>query len=96
MTSTTTNDRQPESATQHRQSDTEQTALDALREELARRTLDAMVELSTHRLVKTKRERTADGLTYTETVVVLKADVDLPGESTLGEPDGPNTNEVAG
>ncbi|MFC4451207.1 hypothetical protein [Halorussus aquaticus] len=65
-------------------------------QELARRTLDAMQELSKHRLITTQKKRTADGLTYKENVVVLKDDVDLPGESSLGKSDGPATDEVAG
>ena len=65
-------------------------------QELARRTLDAMAELSKLRLVTTQKKRTADGLTYKENVVVLKDDVDLPGEPSLGDSDGPATDEVAG
>ncbi|MFC4451391.1 hypothetical protein [Halorussus aquaticus] len=65
-------------------------------QELARRTLDAMRELSKHRLITTQKERTADGLSYKENVVVLKDDVDLPGDPSLSNSDGPATNEVAG
>ncbi|MFC4451110.1 hypothetical protein [Halorussus aquaticus] len=65
-------------------------------QELARRTLDAMQELSKHRLITTQKERTADGLTYKENVVVLTDDADLPGEPSLDATDGPATDEVAG
>jgi len=65
-------------------------------QELAQRTLDAMQELSKHRLITTQKKRTADGLTYKENVVVLTEEADLPGERSLGESDGPATDEVAG
>jgi len=65
-------------------------------QELARRTLNAMQELSKHRLITTQKKRTADGLTYKENVVVLTEEADLPGERSLGESDGPATDEVAG
>ncbi|WP_458208767.1 hypothetical protein [Haladaptatus sp. NG-SE-30] len=45
-------------------------------QELARRTMDAMHELSKNRLGKIKRQRSKDGLSYQETRLVLKADVD--------------------
>ncbi|WP_435157336.1 hypothetical protein [Haladaptatus sp. DFWS20] len=51
-------------------------------QELARRTMDAMCELSKNRLGKIKRQRSKDGLRYQETRLVLKADVELPGEVT--------------
>jgi vacuolar-type H+-ATPase subunit I/STV1 len=62
-------------------------------QELARRTMDAMISLSKSRLGKKRKNRTADGLSYQENVVVLKADVDLPGEIAS---DAPDTDEVAG
>ncbi|WP_135855260.1 hypothetical protein [Halorussus salinus] len=65
-------------------------------QELARRTLDAMTELSKHRLITTQKKRTTDGLTYKENVVVLTEEADLPGEPSLGETGGPATDEVAG
>lgn len=65
-------------------------------QELARRTLDAMRELSKHRLITTQKERTADGLTYKENVVVLTEEADLPGEPQLSESGGPARDEVAG
>jgi len=63
-------------------------------QELARRTMSAMKELSKTRLVKKRKNRTADGLKYQENVLVLKSDVDLPGE--VGATDAPDTDEVAG
>jgi hypothetical protein len=49
-------------------------------QELARRTMDAMLELSNHRLVSIKKTRRADGLTYEERRLVLKTEADIPGE----------------
>ncbi|WP_433633768.1 hypothetical protein [Halomicrococcus sp. NG-SE-24] len=66
-------------------------------QELARRTMDAMHELSKNRLGKTKRQRSKDGLSYQETRLVLKADVEIPGER-LSESKGgdPTTDTAAG
>ncbi|MFB9808612.1 hypothetical protein ACFFQF_27245 [Haladaptatus pallidirubidus] len=66
-------------------------------QELARRTMDAMHELSNRRLGKIKRQRSKNGLCYQETRLVLKADVELPGEVTSNDTDdSPTTDEVAG
>jgi uncharacterized coiled-coil protein SlyX len=66
-------------------------------QELARRTMDAMCELSKNRLGKIKRQRSKDGLCYQETRLVLKADVELPGEVTSNDMDAtPATDEGAG
>ncbi|MFH5801645.1 hypothetical protein [Haladaptatus sp. CMAA 1911] len=65
-------------------------------QELARRTMDAMCELSKHRLGMTKRERSKDGLRYRETRLVLKTDVELPGEISNNTNDSPATDEAAG
>ena len=66
-------------------------------QELARRTMDAMHELSKNRLGKIKRQRSKDGLSYQETRLVLKADVELPGEVTKeNTDDNPTTDEGAG
>ena len=66
-------------------------------QELARRTMDAMHELSNGRLGKIKRQRSKDGLSYQETRLVLKADVELPGEVTSSNTDdSPATDEGAG
>ena len=66
-------------------------------QELARRTMDAMCELSKNRLGKTKRQRSKDGLRYQETRLVLKSDVELPGEVTNKDTDeSPTTDEGAG
>jgi predicted DNA binding CopG/RHH family protein len=66
-------------------------------QELARRTMDAMHELSNKRLGKIKRQRSKDGLSYQETRLVLKADVELPGEvSRENMDDNPATDGVAG
>lgn len=66
-------------------------------QEFARRTMDAMHELSNGRLGKIKRQRSKDGLSYQETRLVLKADVELPGEVTNNDTDNsPTTDDVAG
>jgi hypothetical protein len=66
-------------------------------QELARRTMDAMHELSKNRLGKIKRQRSKDGLSYKETRLVLKADVELPGEvSKENTDDSPTTDGIAG
>ncbi|QLH81278.1 hypothetical protein [Halosimplex pelagicum] len=48
---------------------------------LARRTIDALLDLSNHRLYDELRSRRADGLQYKERRVVLPADAEIPGES---------------
>ncbi|GAA0196717.1 hypothetical protein ACFFQF_32760 [Haladaptatus pallidirubidus] len=59
--------------------------------------MDALHELSNGRLEKIKCQRTKDGLSYQETRLVLKADVELPGEVTNNDADdSPATDEVAG
>jgi hypothetical protein len=66
-------------------------------QELARRTMDAMHELSNGCLGKIKRQRSKDGLSYQETRLVLKADVELPSEVTNRDTDdSPTTDGVAG
>jgi hypothetical protein len=66
-------------------------------QELARRTMDAMHELSKNWLGKTKRQRSKDGLRYQETRLVLKANVELPGQVTdKNTTDTPTTDEGAG
>ena len=59
--------------------------------------MDAMHELSKNRLGKIKLQRSKDGLSYQETRLVLKADVELPGEVTNRDTDdNPATDEGAG
>ncbi|WP_227357588.1 hypothetical protein [Haladaptatus salinisoli] len=65
-------------------------------QELARRTMDAMLELSKGRLGKIKRQRSKDGLRYHENRLVLKTDVDLPGEVTTSMDTDPATDAVVG
>jgi|GEM_PF-469470 len=54
-------------------------------QELARRTIDAMIELARGKLGKTKRKRRTDGLTYHETRVVLHQGTELPGERPVAD-----------
>lgn len=59
--------------------------------------MNAMHKLSNGRLGKIKRQRSKDGLSYKETRLVLKADVELPGEVTSkNTDDSPTTDTVAG
>ncbi len=59
--------------------------------------MDAMHELSNERLGKIKRQRSKDGLSYKETRLVLKADVELPGEVTNSDTNAaPATDQVTG
>ncbi len=59
--------------------------------------MDAMHELSNGRLGKIKRQRFKDGLSYQETRLVLKTDIELPGEVTNKDTDdSPATDGVAG
>ncbi|SEL87032.1 hypothetical protein [Haloferax larsenii] len=57
-------------------------------QELARRTIDAMIELARGKLGKTKRKRRTDGLTYHETRVVLHQGTELPGERPVADATG--------
>ncbi|WP_436932567.1 hypothetical protein [Halosimplex halobium] len=69
---------------------------------LARRTIDALLDLSNHRLYDELRSRRADGLQYKERRVVLPADAAIPGETRTGsesadsEGSTPETAGVAG
>ncbi|RDZ49815.1 hypothetical protein C5C07_20070 [Haloferax sp. Atlit-4N] len=66
-------------------------------QELARRTIESMLELARGRLGKTKQERRTDGLTYHETRIVLHSDTDLPGERPVVQTNAaPTTDAVAG
>ena len=65
-------------------------------QEFARRTMDAMHELSKNQLGKIKRQRFKDGLSYQETRLVLKADVEIPREVTSNDTDAaPTIDTVA-
>ena len=61
--------------------------------------MDAMHELSKNRLGKIKRQRSKDGLSYQDTRLVFKSDIELPDdvskESTDAD-DSPATDGVAG
>ena len=49
--------------------------------------MDAMHEFSKNRLGKIKRQRFKDGLSYQETRLVIKADVEIPREVTSNDTD---------
>lgn len=61
-------------------------------QELARRTMDSMLDLAKGRLCMVKKAHRKDGLSYKERRIVLKKDVDLPGERRSSDP--PTTSEV--
>jgi hypothetical protein len=68
-------------------------------DELARRTMASMHELSKNRLGKIKRQRSKDGLSYQERRLVLKADVELPDEvskENMDADDSPTKDGGAG
>ena len=48
-------------------------------QELARRTIEAMLDLANGRLAKTMKRHRKDGLQYQETRLEFRSDVDLPG-----------------
>jgi len=62
---------------------------------LAQRTMESLHELSKHRLVKRQRNQRKNGLKYRETVIELRTDVELPGESppAPAESDSPEGQE---
>jgi len=49
---------------------------------LVSRTIDAILELSTHRLAVSKRTQRKNGLEYTERRLLLPTDAEIPGETT--------------
>ena len=69
---------------------------------LSRRTIDALLDLSNHRLYDKLRSRRAEGPTYKERRVVLPAEAEIPGETRSGtesansEESAPATTGVAG
>jgi uncharacterized coiled-coil protein SlyX len=63
---------------------------------LARRTIDALLDLAKHRLYDELRSRRTDGLEYKERRVVLPADAEIPGEMSPSEARCPETPGVVG
>ncbi len=63
---------------------------------LVSRTIDALLELSKHRLAVRKRSQRKNGLEYTERRVVLPADAEIPGETHAGTGSGPGKNTTPG
>ncbi|THE63252.1 hypothetical protein D8Y22_18995 [Salinadaptatus halalkaliphilus] len=55
---------------------------DAYAKKLVSRTIDAILELSNHRLAVRKRTQRKNGLEYTERRLLLPADAEIPGETT--------------
>ncbi|MDG5820250.1 hypothetical protein [Natronococcus sp. A-GB7] len=65
---------------------------DSYAKKLVSRTIDAVLELSKHRLAVHRKSQRKNGLSYTERRVVLPTDADIPGESTAT----PETADVHG
>ncbi|ELY81934.1 hypothetical protein [Natrinema gari] len=64
---------------------------------LVSRTIDALLDLSKHRLAVERRRQRKNGLEYTERRVVLMADADVPGDRpSATEGDSPETADVDG
>lgn len=63
---------------------------------LARRTIDALLDLAKHRLYDELRSWRADGLQYKERRVVLPSDAEIPGETSPSEPRCQETAGVVG
>ncbi|GGL45116.1 hypothetical protein GCM10009037_30640 [Halarchaeum grantii] len=55
---------------------------EAYAKKLVSRTIDALQEYTHHRLTVMKRRRRKDGLQYKERRIVLRSDVEVPGETT--------------
>lgn len=60
---------------------------DAYAKKLVSRTIDALLDLSKHRLGVRRTNQRKNGLRYTERRVVLPTDADVPGESLTRVPD---------
>jgi len=61
---------------------------------LVSRTIDAILELSKHRLAVRKRSERKNGLAYTERRVILPQEAEIPGEPSRTQP--PETADVPG
>ncbi len=60
---------------------------DSYAKKLVSRTIDALLELSKHRLAVRKRPQRKNGLEYTERRILIPADAEIPGETNgSGEP----------
>ncbi|TYL37241.1 hypothetical protein CV102_18175 [Natronococcus pandeyae] len=60
---------------------------DAYAKKLVSRTIDALLDLSKHRLAVRKQTERKNGLSYTERRVLLPTDADLPGDQPAGSPE---------
>jgi regulator of replication initiation timing len=59
---------------------------DAYAKKLVSRTIDALLDLSKHRLAICKQTERKNGLSYTERRVLIPTDAEIPGESATGSP----------
>ncbi|PGF17180.1 hypothetical protein CP556_14355 [Natrinema sp. CBA1119] len=72
---------------------------EAYAKKLVSRTIDAMLDLSKHRLAVRRRTERKNGLEYTERRLVLPEDAEIPGEpsnSSGSDDDAPETTGVLG
>ncbi|WP_394328086.1 hypothetical protein [Halostagnicola kamekurae] len=69
---------------------------EAYAKKLVSRTIDAILELSKHRLAVHRKTERKNGLEYTERRLVLPADADVPGETRDDETTPPGTPGVHG
>ncbi len=69
---------------------------DEYAKKLVSRTIDAILELSKHRLAIRKRTQRKNGLEYTERRLILTTDAAIPGEMTGSSGGNPETADVRG
>jgi regulator of replication initiation timing len=60
---------------------------DAYAKKLVSRTIDALLELSKHRLAIRKQTERKNGLSYTERRVLIPTDAEIPGDQPTGPPE---------
>lgn len=58
---------------------------EAYAKKLVSRTIDALQEYTHHRLIVMKRQQRTDGLQYKERRIVLRTDVEIPGETPTAQ-----------
>ena len=63
---------------------------------LVSRTIDAVLDLSKHRLAVRKRTERKNGLEYTERRLIVPGDAAIPGETTATNEQPPETADVLG
>ncbi len=69
---------------------------EAYAKKLVSRTIDAMLDLSKHRVAVRKRTERKNGLEYTERRLIVPQDAEIPGETTRTDEGSPETADVLG